>query len=442
MKFNPLWRFLAILALLLYALIVILIVRLFTRNIGFVIFFGLTIICLAYAIWLLFGASVIRVHKLRWFIGGIMFLFIVEVLYLVWNVDSIRAIVELLLLTAAYLVLISLLRKKYWSTKRLHEPQTTEKVQFKKPYLIMNPKSGNGRAMKAHIDELATKQRIRVLVLKKGNDVESVARKAVRAGADVLGISGGDGSIGAVVKVAIEFKLPIVILPGGTRCHFARDLGLAPERIADALTGFRGIERQVDVGVINGRYFLNNASFGLYADIIDNPDYRDHKAAVSRKVISSITSGQKPPYALQFNHGKNRFNKAVQVLVGVNCYDTFNILELGHRNRMDEGVLQVTAITKTNDKTVKQLMMNMRTAKMPGIYQWKTTKFRITNKKKIVVGVDGEREEYASPVLISILPKALRIFVPPEGERNRPKSQFGETVINQVWRMAVRQNNY
>ena len=251
-------------ALLLYAVLIFLIVRFVIHNIVFAILFGLTIVSFVCAVWLLFGYSGKNIRKVQWLVGLFLLLLIIEAVYFIWNAAALHTFVEFMLLTIVYFSIMSALRNKYWSSKRNLALQTAEVAHFKKPYLIINPKSGNGRAMKAHIDTLAAKQGIKVLVLKKGNDVEVIARKAVRAGADVLGISGGDGSIGAVVKIAIEYQLPVVVLPGGTRCHFARDLGLDPKRIADALTGFNGVERRIDVGVINDRYFLNNASFGLY----------------------------------------------------------------------------------------------------------------------------------------------------------------------------------
>src|SRR5690606_33418510 len=106
---------------------------------------------------------------------------------------------------------------------------------------------------------------------------QKLARQAIQDGADVLGISGGDGSIGAVAKVAMEYDVPLVVLPGGTRCHFARDLGLDPRYLVDGLDGFKGVERRIDVGDINGRVFLNNISLGAYADIVDHKEYREQK---------------------------------------------------------------------------------------------------------------------------------------------------------------------
>jgi diacylglycerol kinase family enzyme len=257
----------------------------------------------------------------------------------------------------------------------------------------------------------------------------------------VLGISGGDGSIGAVAKVALAHDLPMVVLPGGTRCHFARDLGMNPKRIVDSLAAFKGVERRVDVGVINRhRVFLNNVSFGLYADIVDHPGYRDHKMRVSYEVMHSIANGSTVLYDLQFQSGSRQVKRAAEVLVGVDRYDFVDLFELGHRERLDEGVLQITALTELNNQVVKNLLRASKVDKLrehlddTGLLQWTNRSFTLTNAHHtIVAGVDGEREQYNTPITIRILPKALRVYVPAEGIRHRPKNAFSEPVLRRVW---------
>jgi diacylglycerol kinase family enzyme len=311
------------------------------------------------------------------------------------------------------------LRNIYKQKQRQLDNSSGKAARFKYPVLIINPKSGNGRAINAHIAQLAQRQKIQPIIIKGEDDIEIVARQAVASGADALGISSGDGSIGAVAKVAIEYNLPIVVLPGGTRCHFARDLGLNINRIGDGLAGFSGKERRIDVGNINGRIFLNNTSIGLYADIVSHPEYREDKFDVSRKVLRSIVNGKKKLYDLQFRYGQTKFKEALQVLVGVNCYNTVNIFELGHREQLDGGVLQVTAVTKINNDVVKKILNPLIIDKLhilsnqDAFQQWETHSFRIKNSTdSLELGVDGEYEVYDNPVTVRIMPKALRIYVP------------------------------
>ena len=86
--------------------------------------------------------------------------------------------------------------------------------------------------------------------------------------ASVLGIVGGDGSINAAAERALDAHLPIAVFPGGTLNHFARDLGLTDA--TDTIRALRhGDVVEVDVGTIHGKPFLNTASFGMYAELVD-----------------------------------------------------------------------------------------------------------------------------------------------------------------------------
>jgi hypothetical protein len=76
----------------------------------------------------------------------------------------------------------------------------------------------------------------------------------------------------------------------------------------------------------------------------------------------------------------------------------------------------------------------LREGKASEIEQWETPRFHLTSSaKRIVVGVDGEREEYDTPVTVRILPKALHVYVPPEGERNRPMPVLSWKLASQTW---------
>lgn len=429
------WRLIGVVALVLYAVLLITIFQFLLRNILVTILFCLTAGVAAYAGWLVFAGKGQRrsLGLGLLIISGIAL--VAELIYMVLAISSAWALAAFILLAGTYALLAEQLRNRYWLESRAAAEKSAVIANFKKPYLIINPKSGNGRAVKAHIEKLAKAQGVKVIMLRKGDDVENAARRAAKAGADVLGISGGDGSIGAVVKVALERKLPVVVLPGGTRCHFARDIGLDPEHIADALVGFRGVERRIDVGDINGRIFLNNASFGLYADIVDHPGYRENKLNTTRDVLQSLTSGEKPPYDLQFSHASHHYNKAVQVLVSVNRYQTADLLEPGRREELDKGILQVTVLPKLDDSMIRRLLRSAgativaHKGSLPGIEQWDSRVFRITDTLgNLVVGVDGEREEYSAPVVCKVRPKALSIYVPPEGIRHKQRHMLSWAV--------------
>jgi diacylglycerol kinase family enzyme len=156
--------------------------------------------------------------------------------------------------------------------------------------LLVNPGSGDGRADRAALVDEARKRAIAVKVLRPGQLLAALVEEAVADGADALGIAGGDGSLAVVATAAHEHDIPFVCIPAGTRNHFALDLGIDRRDLIGSLDAFTyGVERQIDVGQINKRLFLNNLSLGVYAEAVHEPGCRDAKArtllATAHKVL-------------------------------------------------------------------------------------------------------------------------------------------------------------
>ena len=156
----------------------------------------------------------------------------------------------------------------------------------RRPFLIMNPRSGGGKVTKFGLQEKARALGAEVALLAGPGivDIASLARQAVADGADLLGVAGGDGTQALVAGIAAEHDLPFLVISAGTRNHFALDLGLDREDPATRLDGLTdGEELRVDLGIISDRTFVNNASFGVYAEVVQSPAYRDDKRGTTCK---------------------------------------------------------------------------------------------------------------------------------------------------------------
>ena len=125
-------------------------------------------------------------------------------------------------------------------------------------------------------------------------DVAEVARAAVADGADLLGVAGGDGTQALVAGIAAEHGLPFVVITAGTRNHFALDLGLDRDDPAACLGALSdAVELRVDLGVIGGRTFVNNASFGAYAEVVEAPAYRGDKLRTTLQLLPDLLQGHR-----------------------------------------------------------------------------------------------------------------------------------------------------
>jgi diacylglycerol kinase family enzyme len=302
------------------------------------------------------------------------------------------------------------------------------------PYLIMNPKSGGGKVEKFDLKRRAEERGAEVFLIDGSEpvDVAKVAREAVAQGADLLGVAGGDGTQALVAGIAAEHGIPFVVISAGTRNHFALDLGLDREDPSACLGALSdGVELRVDLGVINGQTFVNNASFGAYAEVVETPAYRGDKLNTTLNLLPDLLQGQRG-VRLSARADDTEIRSPQALLVANNPYGTGDIAGLSRRARLDAGVLGVIGVKVRN---VQQAVDLLRGRRAVGVRMLSTKKIEITaDAPQIPVGVDGEALSMSTPVVCTISPGALRVWVP----RDRPGIVPPKPPINwaRLWHLA------
>jgi diacylglycerol kinase family enzyme len=293
-------------------------------------------------------------------------------------------------------------------------PEYPAQPAARRPYLIMNSKSGDGKVDRFDLKRKAEALGAEVFLFGGSGpvDVAAIARRAVANGADLLGVAGGDGTQALVAGIAAEHGLPFVVISAGTRNHFALDLGLDradPARCLSALAD--GVELRVDLGVINGQTFVNNASFGAYAEIVETPAYRGDKMGTTLDLLPDLLQGHRGATLAAHVDG-TRIEAPQALLVANNPYGTGDIAGLSRRARLDGGMLGVVGITV---RTAGQAVDLLRGSRADGVRVLTTRKIEITaDAAQIPVGVDGEALTMSTPVTCTLTPGALRVWVPRE----------------------------
>jgi diacylglycerol kinase family enzyme len=313
-------------------------------------------------------------------------------------------------------------------------PEYPAEPPARHPYLIMNPKSGGGKVEKFDLKRKAEALGAEVFLLggPEHVDVAGVARAAVAGGADLLGVAGGDGTQALVAGIAAEHGLPFVVISAGTRNHFALDLGLDredPSACLDALSD--GVELRVDLGVINGQTFVNNASFGAYAEVVETPAYRDDKLNTTLNTLPDLLQGHRGA-RLHARADGNQIEAPQALLVSNNAYGTGDIAGLGRRARLDRGLLGVVGVTVSN---AAQAVGLLRGRHATGLSVLTARQVEITaDTPQIPVGVDGESILISTPVTCTVCSGALRVRVP----RHRPGIPAPKPPLNwaRLWRLA------
>ncbi len=161
------------------------------------------------------------------------------------------------------------------------------------PALLINPRSGGGKAERFDLVGECRRRGIAPIALERGDDLEALAEKAALAGADVIGMAGGDGSQALVAGVSSRHQIAHVCVPAGTRNHLALDLGLDRDDVVGALDAYGdALKRTVDVATVNGMTFVNNVDLGVYAEV--NPTSTATPKWRRRSISSPICWGRGP----------------------------------------------------------------------------------------------------------------------------------------------------
>jgi diacylglycerol kinase family enzyme len=308
-----------------------------------------------------------------------------------------------------------------WRRRRPHlVAELDSSVSFKHPVLIINPHSGDGKAQRIGLAGTAAKLGIETVVRKKGEKISELAKSAVNEGCDHLIIAGGDGSLAHVAKVAIERDVAFSCVPSGTRNHFAMDLGLDRGDPAKALdAAFGGVEIKVDVGRIGKRVFLNNVSFGIYADAIADPGYRGHKT--ESLVDATEETIEDPDTRISVRGPEGEAHDDIEVLlVSNNPYRFIGPPDFAGRASLDLGTLGVILTDRMSSKHTK--------LEHSEIKRWSSPTLTVdSTEKKIHVGVDGSLHEHHVPADLHIDHAALRVVLPAGMVKRELRGSSGPT---------------
>ncbi len=303
-------------------------------------------------------------------------------------------------------------------------------------FVVMNPRSGGGKVERFGLAEKARALGAEVVLLtgEGSDDVRAMAEDAVSRGADLLGVAGGDGTQALVAGVAAAHDIAFMVVSAGTRNHFALDLGLDRENPARCLDALRddAVELRVDLGTIAGRTFVNNASFGAYASVVQSPAYRGDKTRTTLGMLPDLLTSQTGP-RLVARAGEVTVELPNAVLVSANPYGTGDLAGMGRRARLDGGVLGMVAV-RVDD--ARQALALLRHTRDRGLTMLRAMEVVVTaDTPQVPVGIDGESVMLSTPVRLSVQPRALRVRVPRDRPGVRPPKPTWSWV--RLWQLAL-----
>ena len=224
--------------------------------------------------------------------------------------------------------------------------------------------------------------------------------KEAAAGARVLGVAGGDGSINAAAGVALEAELPLLVIPGGTLNHFARDLGLAS--VEDAVEALRvGEACWVDVASaeVDGapQVFLNTASLGGYSEMVRARERLEERLGKWPAMVVALVRVLRHSDPIEVTlDGRSR--RLWLLFVG-NCAYLPAGSAPSWRNRLDDGLLDLRLVDATRPGSRTRLVAAVLTGRVhrcPPFEAWTAERLEVVARSgPLRLARDGEVGEPA-----------------------------------------------
>ena len=288
--------------------------------------------------------------------------------------------------------------------------------------VIINAGSGSVEAEKTQqrLAELFAENGVEVQIhpAKDGAELLKFAAECANGNAEIVVAGGGDGTISAVASEIYKTDKTLGVLPLGTLNHFSKDLNI-PQDLAEAVRVIAaGITKEIDVGEVNGRIFVNNSSIGLYPSLVHQREKQQRlgKSKWNAAFWAALKILKRSPF-LQVKlkiEGEEIRRKTPFIFVGNNFYemDFFNI---GKRAKLDDGKLSVYFLRRHGRFGLFALAFGTIFGRLKQIKDFEvveTEEITIeTRKKHLMVAFDGEVEVLESPLCYKILPKKLRVIV-------------------------------
>ena len=228
-----------------------------------------------------------------------------------------------------------------------------------------------------------------------------------------IGVAGGDGTLNAGAAVAVAAKKPLMVVPAGTLNHLARDLGLIG--VEDAAHAVKhGQTVAMDVGLIDGKTFLNTASFGSYVTLVDARERLESKIGKWPAAIVALVRvlRREEPVEVELD-GKRRL--LWMIFIG-NCRYHPSGFTPSWRERLDDGLLDIRVVDAAQPYSRTRLVAAIVTGRLgrSRVYdQWRAERLEVKSLQgPLRLARDGETFDGSAEFSVEKQPRALAVFVP------------------------------
>lgn len=298
-------------------------------------------------------------------------------------------------------------------------------------YLVHNPGSGKGQAGQA----MAALQRacdaggrkLHDFAIDERHPPQDQARAAVAAARQAGGIvvvAGGDGTINAVAQAVLGSGCAFGVLPQGTFNYFGRNHGIPTETDEAVKSLMVNRPVAVQVGLVNERVFLVNASMGLYATLLEDREAFKSRYGRSRwmalcAAFWTLTRRHRPWTLKLSTRDGDRVVSTSSLFVGNNALQ-FEDIGVTDGEALDRGALAGVLVRPRGVLSQLGLVLNGFLRKLDRDDDVQTLSFRSltaepasgSRRRNVKVAADGEIERMEMPLHFRVSPEPLWLIKP------------------------------
>jgi diacylglycerol kinase family enzyme len=301
--------------------------------------------------------------------------------------------------------------------------------------VVLNVRSGprDGQETRALIARLLGESgRPHTLIaLERGADVGTAARRAAQQALDesgILVVAGGDGTVNAAAQAAHDSGCALGVLPQGTFNYFARTHGIPTDTEAATRALLQARAVPVQVGLVNDRVFLVNASLGLYPQLLE--DREQFKARLGRNRVVALIAAcatllreHRGLRLLIELNGQQREVRATTLFVGNNRLQLEQVGIAEHR-AIDNGQIAAVMLKPVGTPTMIGLMLRGALGTLGDAEHVESFQFRQMTVRpglryglrRAKVAADGEIVWLRTPLVLRVSPRPLHLMLPRPAE--------------------------
>lgn len=233
---------------------------------------------------------------------------------------------------------------------------------------------------------------------------------------DLVVICGGDGTINYVVNAmrAMNLDYPIGIIPAGTANDFAGALGVSARTLKAAEQIVKGTEQRIDCGKVNGMYFVNIFSFGMFTTTSQHtPEkIKRHIGKAAYLIEGSKELHNREFIPLHVVHDNGEFEVDSMITLIFNG-ETAGRFPIARDASIRDGLLDCMIMRKcgTFDGAWAAAKLILLGRENEDIIHIRSKKLQITSPLSPLTDMDGQPSA-EFPLEIECLPGNLRIIVP------------------------------